>query len=377
MIMIKTKVLHVITAIKRGGAENNLVDLIQEQIKHQCQVTVAYLKGENYWQSKLESLGVSVIHLGLRYYGELNPAFKLHSTIKSLQPDIIHAHLPPAELYTRIALLGLSTTRFPLIISKHNDTTFYKGFGQHFIGAWVAIRAKKIIAISNAVKHNSCIRNLNCPPEKVATIYYGIDPIPYERFSPEEVKKLRLLWSVTDDTYLIGAVARLVPQKALHILLEGFNLYLKTATKPTKLVVVGTGILESDLKAQADHLGIQDKVIWAGFREDIPVVMNALDLFALTSNYEGLGLVLLEAMSAAKPIVATEVSAIPEVVADGVTGILFPPQDSIALAKAFEFFENDEVRLRFGTAGQQRVKSAFTLEHMINQTLAVYQECIQ
>ena len=171
-------------------------------------------------------------------------------------------------------------------------------------------------------------------------------------------------------------MARLVPQKALHILLEGFSIYLKTATKPTKLVVVGVGTLESDLKNRAIELGIQDKVIWAGFREDIPVVMNALDVFALTSEYEGLGLVLLEAMSASKPVVASNVSAIPEVVSDGITGILFTPKNSVALAEAFKLLEDKEIRLRFGIAGKEKVIRNFTLGKMIDQTLIVYDRCV-
>ena len=128
------------------------------------------------------------------------------------------------------------------------------------------------------------------------------------------------------------------------------------------------------MKNRTIELGIQEKVIWAGFREDIPVVMNALDLFALTSEYEGLGLVLLEAMSASKPVVASNISAIPEVVSDGITGILFTPKNSVALAEAFKLLEDKEVRLRFGIAGREKVKTHFTLDKMIAQTLAIYSQ---
>lgn len=370
------KILHIITTINRGGAENHLASLIDGQVKRGCKITVVFLKGDGYWCQFLEALGVQVIGLGLRHYGDIKPVLKLRSIINSLNPDIIHAHLAPAELYTRIALLGISSCPIPLVISKHNDEEFYQGLGQRLIGRWVAKRASKMIAISDVVKTNHCINYLGFSSEKVTTVYYGIDPTPYQKVSDQEIKKIRSLWAVTDETYLIGTVARLVPQKALHILLEGFSLYLKTATKPTKLVIVGVGTLESDLKNRAMDLGIQKEVIWAGFREDIPVVMNALDVFALTSEYEGLGLVLLEAMSASKPVVASNISAIPEVVSDGITGILFTPKNSVALAEGFKFLEDKEVRLRFGIAGKEKVKTHFTLDKMIDQTLIVYDRCI-
>lgn len=369
------QILHIITAINRGGAENHLASLVEGQIKKGCKITVVFLKGDGYWCQFLEALGVQVIGLGLRYYGDIKPVLKLRSIINSLNPDIIHAHLPPAELYTRLALFGISSPSITFVISKHNDEKFYQGFGERLIGRWVAQRASKMIAISDTVKTNQCVNCLSFPLKNAKTIYYGINPTPYQNVSDQEIKKIRSLWSVADETYLIGTVARLVPQKALHILLEGFSLYLKTASKPAKLVVVGVGTLESDLKNLAIKLGIQDKVIWAGFREDIPVVMNALDVFALTSEYEGLGLVLLEAMSASKPVVASNVSAIPEVVGDGITGILFTPKNSVALAESFKFLEDKEVRLRFGIAGREKVKTHFTLDKMIDQTLDVYRNC--
>ncbi|MBW4424477.1 MAG: glycosyltransferase [Nostoc desertorum CM1-VF14] len=370
------KVLHVITSLVRGGAENHLVTLAIEQAKQKIEVTIAYLKSKPYWLETLHKSHVRVVSLSMRCYGDFQPIIKLRSLIYDIQPDIIHAHLPPGEIYTRIALLKTFSKKPSLTISKHNEGLFYKGFGDRYIGSWVAKRANSVIAISDAVKTNQCINYLGYPSDKVTTIYYGIDPTPYQNVSDEEIKKIRSLWGVNDETYLIGTVSRLVPQKALHILLEGFSLYLKSATKSAKLVIVGAGNLKSDLKNQAIKLGIQEQVIWAGFREDIPVVMNALDVFALTSEYEGLGLVLLEAMSAGKPVVASNISAIPEVVSDGITGILFTPKNFVALAEAFKVLEDKKVRFRFGSVGKEKVRKNFTLDKMIEQTLIVYHNCI-
>jgi glycosyltransferase involved in cell wall biosynthesis len=369
------KILYVITDLIRSGAEAHLYELAKGLANLGHRVRVAYLKDKPYWKPDLEQLGIEVIDLKLKYYGDIAPIGLLKQHIQAFSPDLIHAHLPPAELYTVLALLTIEK-EIPLIISKHNDEPFYRGIGQRWVGRWVAQRSQRMIAISDTVKNNTCKRDLGCPPEKVATVYYGIDPSPYERADARAVEALRSSWSVTEDTYLIGTVCRLVPQKALHVLLEGFHLYSQQTAKPSKLVIVGTGALAADLKQQAANLGIQKHVIWAGFRDDIPVVMNALDVFALTSVYEGLGLVLLEAMAASKPVVATRVSAIPEVVEDKVTGLLVPPGQPHSLAEAFKYCEDSAVRMHFGRKGREKVKQYFTLRSMTEKTLLEYKNVL-
>lgn len=373
--MSQVKIFHVITTINRGGAENHLLELVSHQVGQGFEVAVAYLKGNGYWSTAFRSLGVQVIDLKMSRYGDIKPIFKLRSLIKEFKPSVIHAHLPPAELYTRLSLSGISPKALPLLISKHNNEPFYKGLGHRSVGRWVAKRANSIIAISTAVK-DYIIRELGVLPEKVTTIHYGINSAPYEYITEDEVRKLRQEWSVADGEYLIGTVARLVPQKALHVLLEGFALYLKTSNRPPKLALIGTGPLEPELKLLATNLGIQERIIWAGFREDIPLVMNALELFTLTSIYEGFGLVLLEAMAAAKPVVASYVSAIPEIVNDKVTGILIPPERPDCVAEAFKLFEINEIRMSFGKAGRDRVKSDFTIKQMVEKTDLVYINCL-
>ena len=115
--------------------------------------------------------------------------------------------------------------------------------------------------------------------------------------------------------------------------------------------------------------------MWTGFRDDIPAVMSSFDVFALSSQYEGFGLVLLEAMTAGKPVVATKVSAIPEVVEDDVTGLLVPANDPDALSAAFMKLENVALRNKLGVEGRKRA-SQFTLDGMIDATLAAYSEVL-
>ena len=349
------KVLHVSTSINRGGAENHLVELVRGQRARGLQVAVAYLKGDGYWARELKA----VYPLRLKFYGDPGPWLRLHRVVKELRPDIVHAHLEPAELYARLALLGLP--RPPaFVITKHNDEPFYRGPGGPALGRWVARPARRIIAISDAVKRY--FADLN----HVVTVHYGIDPSVFSNVAPTQS------FSCPPGGWIIGSVARLAPQKALHVLLEGYALYRQRATRPSRLVIVGTGPLQARLQAQAAALGIAGEVQWAGFRDDIPQVLAAFDLFALTSAYEGFGLVLLEAMAAGKAVLATRVSAIPEVVLDGVTGKLVAAGRPAEVASALLELESPELRARLGAAGRRRAAQDFSLERMVERTLEAY-----
>lgn len=362
------RILHVITTLLRGGAETHLLDLARGQKAAGNDVSVAFLKGDPYWGPALNDAGVPVTDLGLSRYGDPRPATRLRNLIADTRPDVLHAHMPPAELYTRFALLGTGS-RTPLVVSKHNDEPFHTMPGGMALGRWVIKRASRVIAISDAVSRYTAVR-LSVDPARLRTIHYGIDPAPYFAVTRDEALALRRSFGIADDELLIGTVCRLVPQKNIPLLLTAFSKLKARA----RLMIVGTGVLADELRAYSEELGLAERVIWTGFRADIPQLMSAFDVFALSSRYEGFGLVLLEAMAASRPVVATNVSAIPEVVVDGVTGCLVPAGDADAFAAALEMMENVETRGAFGTAALARAEEQFTVAAMVNKTDAVYDE---
>lgn len=369
------RVLHVITTINRGGAENHLVALIQEQIKQGLTVKVAYLKGNSYWLDHLVSLGVEVDGLGLAYYGQLLPLMKLAKSIKLFSPDVIHAHMPPAELYTRLGI-KLLRSRSIFLISKHNDEPFYKGPLSQILGRWVAKKAEKIIAISDSVAYY-INQDLRVDKSKIHTIHYGIDVKPYSEISSQIKSQLRAEWFIDDEILVVGTVARLVPQKALHVLLASFAKYRSLSKKKSILVIVGRGPLEAELKSLATQLGIEKNILWLGFREDIPAIIKTFDVFALTSKYEGFGLVLLEAMAAATAVVASKVSAIPEIIKNQETGILCEPNAIDQFANAFLRLEDIDYRKKLSIEGFNVAVNKFTLSKMADQTLELYKTSLK
>lgn len=367
-------VLHTITGIERGGAENHLFDLVKHQLASGMRVTVAYLRGQGYWAPALRKLGARVDFLKLRFYGDPRPLNLLRAILAETEFDLIHAHLPPAELYTRVALAVRGDDSTPLLISKHNDCPFHRLPGERALGRWVARRARMVIAISEAVNRYMTGPALGLPASQVRTIRYGIDSTPYENVPAEKVAALRREWGVKDDTFVIGFAGRLVEQKAIPKLLEAYSLFFKTAPCDTRLVLAGRGPLNAELRLCVARLGIVDHVVWAGFREDVPVMMRAFDAFALTSVHEGFGLVLVEAMAAERPVIATRSGAIPEVVLEGETGFLAnnPPEVAHALSQLCD----PQLRARFGAAGRLRVKERFDLDRMCAETDAAYRDLL-
>lgn len=369
------RVLHVITTIGIGGAEHHLIQLMRDQVSAGLEVGLAYLKGDGLWVPRLQEIGVTVRCLGLQRYGEPAPAVRLRRFIRAFRPALVHAHMPPAELYARVAMLGIRQRFLPLVVTKHNDEPFYRGWGSALTARWVARRADHVIAISSAVRRYVTGPTVGISLEKTAVVRYGIDADRYPA-TLEEGAHLREEWGIGPGEYLIGTVARLTPQKALHHLIDAFAQYCGEAGRRARLVVVGIGPLEADLRRRADRAGVAENVIWGGHRRDVPAVMAAIDAFVLSSLYEGFGLVLLEAMASGNPVVATRVSAIPEIVRNGETGILVPPGEPEALAGAIRRLEDSRERRRLGEAALRRVRDEFGTEKVMYQTLNVYNKVL-
>lgn len=359
------KILHVITTINRGGAENHLFLLIKGLVDRGFNVSVAYLKGDGYWTNYYKEIGVNVYPLQLEFYGELRPLFLLKNLILKNNFDLIHAHLPPAEAYAYLAIL-LSRVKSKLVISKHNDEPFYKYKFSNLFSKIINKRATSIIAISKSVKKYFVDLKI-IPKNKIVVIHYG-----YDLTSIYLANKFTISPFSKDNIFIIGTVARLVEQKALHILVKAFKKFTDSAGIDSKLVIIGEGPLKNDLIALSNKLKIRNQVEFIGYREDASLLMSHFDVFALTSIYEGFGLVLLEAMSQRRAIVASNVSAIPEIVIDQVTGLLVKPECVDGFCEAFLKMRDPKIRQDFGDAGFERMISNFCVSSMVEDTVKIY-----
>jgi glycosyltransferase involved in cell wall biosynthesis len=326
------KILHIITSINRGGAENHLYDLTNIQRNNKHKVHVIYFKGDSYWEEKLKSNGISTTFLSIKgslaFFKFLFNIIKISSFIKNFNPDIIHCHLSLSEIHG-LLIKFLHKSKYKVIISKHLDSTIFEGsYGQRKIMRGTLLeniifnRVDHVICISKHVK-NYFSQFVNQKKNKVSIIHYGVK---YDKLL--NIKKIQKKYNFNKRTFYICNVARHIKQKNLFFLLDTFDLLLKKFKKKKfKLVLVGNGPENIRLKNYANRKGIYKDIIWINFSDNVREIISCSDIFCLTSDYEGLGLVMLEAMSVKKPIVATNFSAIPEVISNNYSGLLYKKQD--------------------------------------------------
>jgi len=243
------------------------------------------------------------------------------------------------------------------------------------MGRWVARRAALVIAISASVHRYMVGPTLGLPASQVQTILYGISTAAYPLVAPEAVAALRREWGATDGTLVIGFAGRFVGQKDIPTLIRAFARFREISGCDARLVLVGQGELLDPMRHLASEAGIGDRVVFPGFRNDVPVVMRAFDVFAITSVHEGFGLVLVEAMAAERPVVATRAGAMPEIVVDGETGFLADGVE--AFAQALARLTDPAVRQRFGEAGRRRVNEHFAVARMCAETDAAYERVLR
>jgi glycosyltransferase involved in cell wall biosynthesis len=277
--------------------------------------------------------------------------------VRSERPDLLHTHMVHADVYGSIAAHALRT---PFVSTRHNDDRYLLGPFRYVDRAFMH-GVRRIVAISDAV-HAFHVR-AGLPASKIVTIRYGLDDAPS---APSEIGPAAA--GVPDDVPLVLAIGRLIAQKDHATLLRAF-----TQVPDAHLAILGWGPLEDETRALAARLGLADRVHVLGRVEPRDWLARA-DVFAHSSRWEGFGIVLLEAMLCELPVVATRVSAIPEIVVDGETGVLVAAGDDAAFGAALgELLADGDRRRRLGTSGRERARREFSVARMTAQTIDVYE----
>jgi glycosyltransferase involved in cell wall biosynthesis len=283
------------------------------------------------------------------------------------KPDIVHTHLIHGDFYGIRA--ARSTGCRSIISTKHNDDPFRKNTVIRMLERKMAASCFRITAVSDWLR--DFVIHMGIPSEKVVTVRNGI---PLHSTAAEPSQELRDALGLAEDDTVFLCAARLIMQKGHAFLVEAFK-KLSHKHKNVKLLIAGTGELEQNLKHQAEGCG---QISFLGYREDIEEVMHVSDIFVLPSLWEGFGIAFLEAMQAGLPVIASDVSAVPEIVTDNETGFLVPAGQVDALYEKMEMLaENSELRDRMGAKGKERVQKDFSLEKMVNEFETVYAQALK
>ena len=362
------RVLHVAKVTGIAGAENHLLVLLPalRALGVDAEVVLLQEPGRPVAQLVRAFLANGVPTFELAINMDLDPWLvgRLARLVRSRGAHAVHTHGVHADLYGRLCLQGLDGML--LLQTRHNDDRFRRLWIMRLLNQWLARRCVRIIAISDAVREFVCAVE-GIPPRKVERIYYGLDAAP----APQSVADLRteLGWA---GVPLIGFVGRLTGQKGVDVLLNAFAI-VHRALPTARLLLIGDGPQRAALAALAGGLQISAAVHFAGWREDARAQMAALNVLAIASRWEGFGLVTLEAMQAGVAVVASRVSALPEIVLDGETGLLVPAANAAKLAAALLALLQDPQRaMQLGENGRLRAAQFFTVKQMAVQHAALY-----
>lgn len=375
----KIKVLHLITELPIGGAQDNTLLSVKGLKEMGYQVDLATAPGGELDNLAREYVD-NVYYIDSFSTNSISPIKNLQAIseiIKLLTKnkyDIIHTHSSTAGICGRIAA---KIKRVPIIIHTVHGFPFHdfmKPVKKNFL-----IQLEKFCA--GLCDHMITVSNLNIDEiverkistrDKLTTVYSGID---LDKFNIDKTKEeIKESLDIPQEDLVVGLIARMSNQKAPEYFVEAAKLILKEKQNVTFLMV-GDGPLKDKLIQQ---IGDETKIRMLGSRTDIPEILKTLDIFALSSIYEGLGRAMTEAMICKKPIVAPNVNGIPEVVIDSETGFLIEPRDSKGLAEKIMLLLNDEkLRLKIGQNAHNKVVPAFSDKKMVEDIDKLYCKILQ
>lgn len=356
-----------------GGAEKHMHLLAKHLSKEKFKVSVVCSKYKrlDQWCETMKKDNINVIRMAVSHKHDPRHYTQLKKIIKDQQASILHIHLwnPGACRYAFWA-----APKTVKIVTTEHDPFPLSGLKKTFKKKTLR-KTKKTIAVSSA----NAEQMLLWYPElkgKITVIHNGIDLEAFERelihFSQQENQKIRthLLKASPDDEIML-TIAALHPRKGLVYLLEAFK-KVHEAEPHTRLIIIGEGPQKKELEKKIKKLKLTESAAILDYQENIPKILKSADLFVLPSVKEAFGLVLLEAMAAQLPIIASNVGGIPEIVEHQKNGILVAPGDSEALAeKILLLLQNKPLAEKLAFLGHHRVKE-FDIKKMVQKTEEVY-----
>jgi len=358
-------VMHIVLSLECGGLEKLAIDLSENMNQNGFSARICCLENTGELENQANSKGIEVVLVKKRPGLDMTLLFRLARIMREKRIDLVHTHNMSPLLY---GTLAAKIAGIPAVINTRHGREKYQR--SPFI--WNMNNA--IVAISEDARHQM-LRWNRFDKNKTRVIYNGIDVDKYSfKGRGNEFKKSLNLDS---STRLIASVARLSPEKDQFTLLNAFSRVLMRNCR-TKMVIIGDGALRKELELYAEKLGLSKDVFFLGFRQDIPEILSGIDLFAVSSLMEGVSLTILEAMAAGLPIIATKVGGNPEVIVDGVTGILVSSKDPNAMADAIiKVLANAELAKSMGLAARRRVEEKFSLNRMANEYMDLYESCLR
>ncbi|MFQ6083735.1 MAG: glycosyltransferase family 4 protein [Candidatus Aminicenantia bacterium] len=390
----KHKTIHIITRLDKGGsAENTLLTVLGMDKK---KYDIILVKGPTYEskmskeehasvisslkEAQLKGIKVADIHFLIR---RINPVydllafFSLYRLLIREKPIIVHTHSSKAGFLGRLAakLAGI-----PIIIHTPHGHIFFGYFGPFktkifiFLEKIASYITDKIVALTNREKEDHILFKI-ANEDKFVVINSGVEINKFKELPFDEKQNFKRALGIPENSLIVGTVGRLVPVKGPEFLIEAAK-YIISKYSDTFFIFTGDGYLKQNLERKAFEIGIKKNIIFLGWRNDVAKIISIYDIFVLPSLNEGMGRVLVEAMAIGKPIVASNVGGIPDLVTHGKNGFLVSPKNPEELAKYIQILiEDKEKRESMGQAGKE-IALNFSKEIMVEKIAKLYKELL-
>jgi glycosyltransferase involved in cell wall biosynthesis len=304
--------------------------------------------------------GTEIRPLKLRNDLDLRPVLPVRRLIRDRSYDIVHFHTKRAHAFS--LWLGGAPPGQKRVVTRRMDYPMRKGWYDRYL---YNRRVDGVVAISERIA--ALLIEGGVKRERIRVIHSGVDLEPF---------KIIPLARGDNSVMVIGATAVLEERKGLSFLLEAAA-ELKRQGRRLKYLIAGDGSQREKLRRLAEALGLKEEVVFLGFVFDVPAFLSSVDIFVMPSLFEGLGVAALEAMAAARPVIASDTGGLSELVADGETGLLAPPGDSPALARAIGRLVSEPERVRvMGKNSRARVEKYFTMEQMAKKNESYYYDLL-
>ncbi|AFV10476.1 glycosyl transferase [Thermacetogenium phaeum DSM 12270] len=371
----RLSVVHIIGGGEFGGAEQHVLRLTERLGRNGCDPHVVCLFREPFYRM-LREAGIPAAVVPMRHRLDWGACLRLASLLRELRPQIVHTHGVRSNLIGRLAA---RLAAVPVVVTTVHSvlpqdypspvSRLLNGFTERVTSPLTT----HFIAVSGFI--GDYLAAAGIPREKITVIYNGIDPALWESWACDG--SFRTRFGIPPEAPLFGIVARLHPVKGHRYFLEAAR-EVAGRFPDARFVIVGSGFYWREVDSLIREYGLADRCIRTGFLTDAGPAYAALDCLVISSLSEGFGLTALEAAALGKPVIATRVGALPEIIEDGVTGLLVPPADPGALARAMlRLLEDPAEGRRLGAAAREVLLERFSLDRTVAQTAGLYRSLLE
>jgi glycosyltransferase involved in cell wall biosynthesis len=360
------RIVQIIPSLDRSGAEKQLTLLAKGLPRNEFDVHVCALTRGGPYEADLRAADIPTTVIGKHWRVDPAAYWKLKRYLAALKPDLVQTWLFAANSYGRLAARQVGVGR---IFASERCADPWKAGYELAIDRYLARWTDRMIVNSSGVRDFYVAHGL--PAEKFQIIPNGID-LPSAALLPRAELLAQL--ALPADAKLIAVIGRLWPQKRIKDVIWGADL-LQVLRPDVHVLVMGDGPQRARLEKFARQCRVEQKVHFLGQRANATRLLSACDLLWLTSGYEGLPNVVMEAMAAGKPVIATDIPGNRDLVIEGETGYLIPVGDRAALtARTNKLLQEPELAARLGAAGRERIASQFRIDQMISSYAELYRQ---